>query len=590
MIQRKMVVRFMLISIYIFLTAFFFKVPCLADKLENANNCRLAPLSPDFLKYMDARQTMPSDESRSLVENGRPLGGVPATVDLSHIRGTLDEGVNIQYPAYFDLRQMGRVTDVKNQTDYPTCWIFAAFSSLESCLLPEEVDFSEWHMAISHGFNHNINDGGNSFMTTAYLVRWSGPIDENELPYASVMIPAPSYPLAKHVQQVIYLPEREGQLDNNTIKYFLMTYGPVDFAYNWEFGNFNEETNAIYTPGNGGQNHRLAIVGWDDNYPATQFSIKPRGNGAFIARNSWGTGWGELGYCYISYYDQSFQQFMSFNNAEAPTNYGTIYQYDPLGHTQTWGSMESWGANVFKAENYSPLEAVGFYTVDAGVKYEIYVYTHVNTMANNPTGGEQAAFKTGSLTYAGFYTIKLDTPVPLERNETFSVVVKFSNSSYPFSVPIENPIVNYSSRASAHPGESYVSLDGIQWKDLTTEVPGANACIKAYAQFVPPSISLQGKRESIICWIIRRDYGVISIHVDHLQDGENPVSKLILYRSVGGSDYFPLAEIDGSALAAADGNFNYIDKYLENLPRYNYRAVTFDADGSVLETSTPVNI
>ncbi|HLP59546.1 MAG TPA: hypothetical protein VK186_11980, partial [Candidatus Deferrimicrobium sp.] len=79
-------------------------------------------------------------------------------------------------------------------------------------------------------------------------------------------------------------------------------------------------------------------------------------------------------------------------------------------------------------------------------------------------------------------------------------------------------------------------------------------------------------------------------HVDHLQDGENPVSKLILYRSVGGSDYFPLAEIDGSALAAADGNFNYIDKYLENLPRYNYRAVTFDADGSVLETSTPVNI
>ena len=588
--QGKVIVRFMLIVICLFIAALFFSAPGLAEKVEKTNNCRLAPLSPGFLKYIDARESMPPDANRPAAENGYPLGGVPSPVDLSHIRGVLDEAVNIQYPARYDLRQLGRVTNVKDQDGYPTCWIFAAFTSLESCLTPEAVNFSEWHMAISHGFDYNLEEGGNSYMTTAYLVRWSGPVDENEVPYGSIWVPAPSYPLAKHVQQVIFLPEREGTLDNNTIKYFVTNYGPVDFAYFWEFGSFNDATDAIYTPGNGGQNHRLTIVGWDDNYPASRFSYSPPGNGAFIARNSWGAGWGEGGYCYISYYDEAFQQFMCFNNAEAPTNYGTVYQYDPLGHTHTWGAMESWGANVFKAENTSPLSAVGFYVVDAGVQYEAYVYTGVDTLAGNPTAGTLAAFKTGAFTYAGYYTVKLDTPVPLERNETFSVAVKFSNSKYPYSVPIENPFPHHSSRASANPGESYVSLDGVRWQDLTTDVANANVCIKAYAQYRPPNISLQAQRQSIQCWIIRRDYGAISIHVDRLREGEDPVSKLILYRSVGGNDYTALTEISGSELAAANGNFSYIDKYLENSSRYNYRAVTIDPDGLVSETSAPVGI
>lgn len=580
----------MLVVMCLFVAALIFSVPSLAEKTENTNNCRLAPLNPDFLKYIDARKNMPPDAIRPSAANGYPLGGVPSPVDLSHIRGVLDESVNIQYPARYDLRQLGRVTDVKNQYNYPTCWIFAAFTSLESCLLPEAVNFAEWHMAISHGFDYSIDEGGNSYMTTAYLVRWSGPTDENNVPYGSIWVPSPSYPLAKHVQQVIFLPDREGIWDNNTIKYFVMNYGAVDFAYYWEFESFNDATDAIYTPGNGGQNHRLAIVGWDDNYPASRFSFTPPGNGAFIARNSWGAGWGELGYCYISYYDEALEQFMSFNNAEDPSNYGTIYQYDRLGHTYTWGTMESWGANVFKAENAEPLSAVGFYVVDANVQYEVYVYTGVDTLAGNPTAGTLAAYKTGGFTYAGYYTVKLDAPVPLERDETFSVAVKFRNSKYPYSVPIENPFSGHSSRASANPGESYVSLDGVRWQDLTTDVANANVCIKAYAQYRPPNISLQAQRESIQCWIIRRDFGVISIHVDHLQEGEYPVSKLILYRCVPGSDYAPIIEISGSELAAANGDFSYTDKYLDNTTRYNYKAATIDLDGVVSETTAPVSI
>ena len=62
---------------------------------------------------------------------------------------------------------------------------------------------------------------------------------------------------------------------------------------------------------------------------------QPPGNGAFIVRNSWGTGWGDAGYFYVSYYDTNFGygENAVFDDAEPTSNYNAIYQYDPLGWT-----------------------------------------------------------------------------------------------------------------------------------------------------------------------------------------------------------------------------------------------------------------
>ncbi|MCP5053508.1 MAG: hypothetical protein GY940_40455, partial [bacterium] len=239
-------------------------------------------------------------------------------------------------------------------------------------------------------------------------------------------------------------------------------YGPLDFAMFWEFGTFRDVYNTQYTPNNSGQNHRLSIVGWDDNYPASNFLYPPPGNGAFIARNSWGPGWAEGGYCYISYYDASLKEFTSFNNAESVSNYGSIYYHDPLGRTRSWGK-DAWGGNVFTAVNNLPLKAVGFYANDANLLYEIYIYKNIDVAANNPRSGTLMAVKTGSFIYPGYYTVDLDSTVPLQPGELFSVVIYFNNTGAARSVPLEYPIQQHSSAATANPGESYVSRDGTNW-------------------------------------------------------------------------------------------------------------------------------
>lgn len=418
----------------------------------------------------------------------------------------------LTYPTRFDLRTLGRLTPVKDQGSYGTCWAFASLGSLESGLMPgEQWDLSEDNMVYWHGFDWDGYEGGNFTMAAAYLLRWGGPFTEAQDPYDPYIAdpdlgdhPTPeSLTAQKHVQQVLLLPPRAGATANDDLKYAITTYGAVATSMCWMAGYLNGSTGAYYSTSSSAPNHAVALVGWDDNYSRTNFANQPPGDGAFIVRNSWGATWGSTwggdGYFHVSYYDTrlAYATNAVFTQAEPTENYASLYQYDPLGYVVSWGrgSPTAWFANRFIGEADESVSAVGFYTPGVNATYEVYA---------GATLADRQLKARGILMEPGFHTVDFDTPYNVTAGQPFVVAVKLDVPATTRPVAIEHRYADYTGSASADPRQSYVSDDGLEWDDLTTltlieeetgkkiQLTEDNVCLKAYTEDsapLPPTIT-----------------------------------------------------------------------------------------------------
>jgi len=444
--------------------------------------CEMAPINQSFVEHMSGYPKGSSMKEQS----GGVLGYIPSPVDRSHLQ--VSKRLLLSYPAVYDLRVTGRLSPVRNQGDCGSCWAFATYASLESYLLPAEVhDFSENHLKNTHGFVWEHNKGGNATISTAYLVRWGGPVSEADDPYDpdSGVSPEGPLPLRKLVPEVIYLPNRSVGENPNWLKQAIVEGGAVYTSMYWnDQGDYwNEATNSYYDYSLYGNkpNHAVTIVGWDDNYSRGKFKLCPFSEGAFIVRNNWGDKWGQDGYFYVSYDDMSFacEENILFHSAVVPNYYNRIYQYDPLGHVASLGYTDRttcWGANIFEAFSEESVVAVGLYALDNNTSYTIKVYTDVD--AGEPSSGILKLSDSGIISHAGYHTVNLSTPVDLECGQYFSVVVKFTTPNYTYPLAMEMPVAGFAD-ATAGPGESFHSDDGDNWRDFSTNFKDANACIKA---------------------------------------------------------------------------------------------------------------
>ena len=159
-----------------------------------------------------------------------------------------------------------------------------------------------------------------------------------------------------------------------------------------------------------------------------------------------GNHFGDGGFFYLSYEDSAVNSGnTSANRArayvfdfEAADNYDCNYQYDgsagaynvthsdsPLTLVDSGGSI----ANVFRVHNsdasrIEKLKAVSFALFDTAVSYRIQIYKNLKDASDPTSGTAQLVRPTeGGTSYAGYYTVPLNAPVDLEKNETFSVVV-----------------------------------------------------------------------------------------------------------------------------------------------------------------------
>ena len=141
-------------------------------------------------------------------------------------------------------------------------------------------------------------DDGTTIQTACSALLRYGACQETEWPYStsqfSTMPPLTAYQASKKFKSFTY---SYIQQDSTSIKACLNTYKvPIIFGfliYNSFLSNTVTQTGQVPVPNTktetlqGG--HCISIVGYDDT---TQ---------QFICSNSWGTGWGAGGYCYIPY-------------------------------------------------------------------------------------------------------------------------------------------------------------------------------------------------------------------------------------------------------------------------------------------------
>jgi C1A family cysteine protease len=374
-------------------------------------------------------------------------------------------------------------TTVKEQGILGTCWANAALTAVETTLMPEEkLEFSVDHMSLNNSFNLDQYEGGSSTMSSAYLLAWQGPVLEADDPYGDGITNS-SLTAVKHVQEIQMLESKDLQ----KIKEMVYKYGGVQSSLytimlnTFDYSKYyNEDTYAYCYVGTKKPNHDIVIIGWDDNYPKENFNADIESDGAFICQNSWGTGFGDNGVFYVSYYDSNIGMHnIVYTKVEDTDNYASIYQSDLCGWVGRLGyeQEEAYFANVYTAAASDFLSAAGFYATGMSSSYEVYVCT--NYESEESLKGTLKKVAEGTLANEGYYTIDFDEMIKLEAGKKFAIVVKIKTANATRPVAVEYASDYYTESVDISDGEGYVSADGGEWVN-TESAYACNVCLKGY--------------------------------------------------------------------------------------------------------------
>ena len=402
---------------------------------------------------------------------------------------------------------------IRNQSPYGTCWGFAPTSLAELSVLNNDgtlLDLSELH-SIYFAYHYTSADGkdGVKYLPTAssnYLfmggdpsfiyhtyANWVGAADEKTAPYseaAATLESGLSNDIAMNDSAHLRNFYIVNKADRKYIKQLIKEYGGVGMSYYDDNQYYDYSTNSYYSTVSDNTNHAISVVGWDDD-KVTNSSNK----GAWLVRNSWGSDeYSHFGYFWMSYdepsiYDRVYAlDCVSDTGSSDDDFYDHNYQYDLSAYSQYgWigNGTSSTIANIFTATGTQLLKAVGVETQNPNINYTVNIYTDIAN-SSNPESGTLVRTQTGSFTYQGFHTIKMDNPLTLTKGETFSVVIKLeSMDGKSGAYYVMESKYNLGNAASwycgGEKGQSFYYNYG--WRDMV-ESMGGNVRIKAYTDDV----------------------------------------------------------------------------------------------------------
>ena len=464
----------------------------------------MGQVNPAFKRYV-ARLKSGEENYYTGMDMPHRMGLIPSIQPLPRLSGE-ESGIlrKAALPTSFDLRP-DAVTPVKSQGQCGACWAFATLAALESNLklnTGETFDFSENHMKNSLLPYEDPCFAGSFMDALTYFSHWKGPVLEEEDPYSEEAIDnspsglSPATLITDYIQVAYYVRE----VSRDELKTMIMTYGGVatSMSFQQEGTAYNPATFAYYYEGDYAEdtNHGVLLVGWDDAFDAGNFTDTPAGDGAWIAKNSWGRGWGDDGYFYISYYDTiTGFEANSVKRAVSPDTYTHAYALLDGGIALSYGdaSTSNWVAVHYEAENDEYLKAVGLTTFSPNTAFRIWV-------VKNPDGldfPEDASDAPIEVTFprAGYFSVDLND-IPVNRGESFSVIVEILAEAYddPELGRVRIPPIPVSYHAgdpelpSVTAGESHFSTDGETWidfYDVSSDDMQIAASVRVYASDTP---------------------------------------------------------------------------------------------------------
>lgn len=395
--------------------------------------------------------------------------GTAEGLKLDLINNTIDVST---IPSSFLAADWGWMSPFKNQDFSGGCWCFSTCAAIEAALLKSTErtyslsvqNMQKLSTEYSKYGNNHIVEAGSTLVALHYALSWMGVFPEEYDTFD--MIGKLTRPISTnetiHIQDAVFTYPRNVSYDIDQIKQTIMRYGTVtsDFYAVNEAPNFNANTSAFYCNETDGRDatHAVAVVGWDDNYPASNFLVTPPGDGAWIIKNSYGEDNYDHGYVYVSYYDTVFNidggVAYLFENTE---NYTKNYQTDIGGDIFLVNDSDSYSyKNSYQSIGDDYISAVGtcFYDADEDYTVEIYVNGILKTSQR------------GKSPFRGFHTIKLESQIPVKIGDNFTVVMKTH------SVPIVN-----TSRMHFKANVSFID-DGTGWKDPSDD--NATVILKVY--------------------------------------------------------------------------------------------------------------
>ena len=451
------------------------------QQVSNATGAlKLAPLNPDFVAYRKSVLGTSGDHI---------CGYIPPPVDLSHLDDIPVERLQAPgaLPGSFDWRDSGNVTSVKDQSTCGTCWTFGTAAVLESAVLINEgaaYNFSEQSVALCvdrswtylyDGVNDSCYAGGWGWLAAGVFIK-KGSVLELCNPYNTTALKCAGSCVCddctpvKMVDGYRLVTNNESEID--VIKSAVYDHGPVTMSFYYDNGgkyvNATWGTIYDYYPSPAAANHLVSIIGWNDSVPHPDTDHD--GTGAWIVKNSWGTGWGNDGYFYLAY-NSSCVEEIAYLKYKDPVPGEELLYWDEAGFVDSigYGDSSAWMASVFTTSQSGNLTHIDFWTTSNNAEYEVHVM--------DGYFGSELTNQTGICPEYGYYSIPLNTPISMDAGQQFTIDVNMATPGYGYPIPTEKGITG----TVNPPIQSNVSFirhnDSCSWMDMADS--GLNACLRA---------------------------------------------------------------------------------------------------------------